>query len=138
MQRTGGGVEIDSVNAPTRCRFRASRFVLVETAINVGGPYMPSYMVLYHGPATPADASHAGWPQWFQGLGDRLVDQGSPMTAGFVVHPDGTAADDAASLNGYSVIRAEDRDEVRALLRDHPFLGGGTGYSIEVFEVPAK
>ena len=99
---------------------------------------MTSFMLLYHGPSTPPDASHEGWPEWFQSLGDRLVDMGSPMTAGFAVRADGTSSDRAASLNGYSIIRAADRDEVRDLLRTHPFLAGGDDYTVEVFEVPAK
>jgi hypothetical protein len=99
---------------------------------------MPSFILLYVGPPTPPDASHEGWPEWFQGLGDRLVDQGSPMTGGFVVRADGSGSDQAASVNGYGIIRAEDRDEVRDLLRTHPFLAGGREYTIEVFEVPAK
>ena len=99
---------------------------------------MTSFMLLYSGPPTAPGASHEGWPEWFQSLGDKLVDKGSPMTAGFVVRGDGTTSDEAASLNGYSVIRAQDRDAVRDLLRTHPFLAAGSEYSIDVFEVPGK
>jgi len=98
---------------------------------------MTSFMLLYSGPPTAPRASHEGWPEWFQSLGDKLVDKGSPMTAGFVVRGDGTTSDEA-SLNGYSVIRAQDRDAVRDLLRTHPFLAAGSEYSIDVFEVPGK
>jgi YCII-related domain-containing protein len=99
---------------------------------------MTSFMLLYNGPPTPPEATHEGWPEWFQSLGDKLVDQGSPMTAGFVVHGDGTTSDKPVSLNGYSIIRAEDQDEVRDLLRTHPFLTAGSEYSIDVFALPAK
>jgi len=99
---------------------------------------MTSFMLLYNGPPTAPGASHEGWPEWFQSLGDTLMDTGSPMTAGFVIRGDGTISDDAASLNGYSIIRAQDRAAVRDLLRTHPFLAAGSEYSIEVFEVPAK
>ena len=34
---------------------------------------MNRFLVLYVGPATPPDASHEGWPEWFAGLGERLV-----------------------------------------------------------------
>jgi hypothetical protein len=84
-----------------------------------------TYMLLYRGPATPPDASHEGWPRWFQRLGDKLVDIGSPMIG------DG-------DLNGFSIVRAEDRDEVAVMIRDHPFLAGGPRYAIDVYEVPAK
>jgi YCII-related domain len=97
-----------------------------------------SLILLYRGPATPPGASHEGWPEWFQRTGDKLVDMGSPMANGFVLHSDGTTTDTAASLNGYSIIRADDRDQALGLLRDHPFLALGREYVIEVFEVPDK
>jgi hypothetical protein len=106
-------------------------------AIDEGARAMRSFILLYHGPPTGPDASHEGWPEWFQGLGDKLLDKGSPMTGGFVVRAGGSTSGSAASLNGYSIVRAADRDEVRELLRDHPFLAGGDEFTVEVFEVPA-
>ena len=99
---------------------------------------MTSFMLLYNGPPTAPDASHEGWPEWFESLGDKLVDRGSPMSAGFVIRGDGTTSDTAPSVNGYSVIRAEDRDAVRDLLRSHPFLAAGGEHRIDVYEVPGK
>lgn len=89
---------------------------------------MTNFMLLYNGPPTPADATHAGWPEWFQSLGDQLVDRGSPMIA----------VDAAAHRNGYSIVEAEDRDAVRDLLRTHPLLAAGSEYRIDVYELPAK
>jgi YCII-related domain len=99
---------------------------------------MRSFILLYQGPATPPGASHEGWPEWFQRAGGNLVDIGSPMSNGFVVYSDGTTTETATSLNGYSIIGAEDRDEALDLVKDHPFLGLGAEYTIEVFEVPNK
>lgn len=99
---------------------------------------MGSFILLYKGPTTPPGASHEGWPEWFQRVGDKLVDLGSPMAGGFVIHSDGTTSDTAVSLNGYSIIRADDRDAVLDVLRDHPFLNAGTERTIEVFDVPRK
>jgi YCII-related domain len=99
---------------------------------------MSSFILLYNGPPTPPGASHEGWPGWFQRAGDKLVDMGSPMTNGFVVHSDGTTTETATSLNGYSIIRAEDRDEALDLVKDHPFLALGDEFTIEAFEVPNK
>ncbi len=99
---------------------------------------MRSFILLYNGPTTPPGASHEGWPEWFESAGDKLVDMGSPMAGGFVIHSDGTTSDTAASFNGYSIIRAEDRDEVLDVVRDHPFLAAGSEYTIEVFDVPRK
>jgi hypothetical protein len=99
---------------------------------------MKSLILLYKGPATPADATHEGWPEWFQSLGDKLVDMGSPMANGFVIRSDGTTAERASSLNGYSVIRVDDEHEALDLVKNHPFLAGGSEYTIEVFDVPRK
>jgi hypothetical protein len=119
-----------------RCPFERPPFVFeTKTRKEIA---MKSFLLLYHGPATPPDASHEGWSEWFQALGDQLVDMGSPMTDRFVARSDGTASDDAASFNGYSLIRASDRDEALAALRGHPFLRGGDDHTIQVFEVPAK
>jgi hypothetical protein len=99
---------------------------------------MPTFILLYDGPPTPPDASHEGWPEWFERMGDQLVDIGSPMLNGFVVQADGRASNDAADINGYSLVRAESREQVIDALRDHPFISGGDEYKIQVFEVPRK
>jgi hypothetical protein len=97
-----------------------------------------SFILLYNGPATTPDATHEGWPEWFQSVGDDLVDLGSPMANGFVVHPDGTTSETPTSLNGYSIVRADDRNDVLERLRSHPLLFEGSPYAVEVFEVPRK
>ena len=93
------------------------------------------YMVFYKGSATPPNASHEGWKTWFSSLGDALVDQGSPIVPhGIVMHNDGSTTESAASLNGYSVISAENKNEALDLIKDHPYLRLGSDYTIEVFE----
>ncbi len=96
------------------------------------------YILLYKGSATPLDASHAGWPEWFDKVGGALADAGSPMMDGRSVHSDGSALSSATSLNGYSIIEADDMDGALKLLRDHPYLSAGDEYTIEVFEIPKK
>lgn len=98
---------------------------------------MKKFILLYKGPATPPGASHEKWPAWFNKLGDKLVDMGSPMDNGLVLHGDGSSSDSAIDLNGYSIIQAENMDDVISLVKDHPFLSPGKGeYSIVIFEVP--
>jgi hypothetical protein len=99
---------------------------------------MRSMILLYEGPKTPPEASHEGWPEWFESVQNNLVDPGSPMASGFVIHSDGTTSETASSLNGYSVVRAEGQDRVVELVKGHPFLALGPEYTIEVFEVPRK
>jgi hypothetical protein len=98
---------------------------------------MKKYMLLYRGPATPTNASHEKWPTWFNKLGDQLVSIGSPMENGFALHRDGSKADSATNLNGYSIIQAENINAVKKLVKDHPYLAQDSDdYSIEIFELP--
>ena len=99
---------------------------------------MKRFLLIYKGPQTPAGASHEGWPEWFSGIGDAVVDAGSPMQNGFVVRADGSLGGDPPYRNGYSIIQADDRGRVLDLLKDHPFLTYGPDYTIEVFEVPRR
>ncbi len=95
------------------------------------------YILFYKGPITSPDASHKGWMKWFADLGDALVDNGSPMTKGFVAHNDESITDIESTtvLNGYSIIRAKDKDEALALIKSHPYLTLGNEYTIEVFSI---
>ena len=99
---------------------------------------MTQFLLLYRGPATPPDASHAGWPQWFAKLGEKLVDLGSPTTNGVVVRSGGQTSGDAAPVNGYSIIAADDRAAALDLVQNHPLLALDGEYTIEVFELPNK
>ena len=96
---------------------------------------MNRFMVLYVGPATPPNASHEGWPAWFDKLGDKLVDKGSPMADGRGLHGDGSTTGSTTHLNGYSIIQAEDRGEALSLLHDHPYLSLGNEYTVEIFDL---
>ena len=96
---------------------------------------MKKYILLYKGPVTPG-ASHAKWPAWFNKLGEHLVNMGSPMKKGFVLHNDGSKDNSATNLNGFSIIQAKDIKAVISLVKDHPFLSLGSEYSVEIFEVP--
>jgi hypothetical protein len=101
---------------------------------------MKRFLLLYKGPPTPPEGvrPHEGWPEWFDRIGEALVDLGSPMANGVVLHADGSTSDDATDLRGYGVIQAEGGSEALDLLRDHPLLALGDEYAIEVFEVPKR
>jgi hypothetical protein len=99
---------------------------------------MKRFLLLYSGPPAPPGSSHEGWPEWFENLGDALVDVGSPMANGVVVNVEGSTSDETLPLRGYSLIQAENRGEALELLGDHPLLALGREYTIEMFEVPKK
>jgi hypothetical protein len=95
---------------------------------------MKRFLLLYGGPL-PSNPTHEGWPEWFEGIGDALVDPGSPMRNGFVLRSDGSTSDGANRPLGYSIIEAEHRGRALELLRDHPLWHSGREYVIEVFEL---
>jgi hypothetical protein len=104
------------------------------------GNTMKKFILLYKGLATPPGASHKEWGSWFKKVGDNLLDTGSGMKNGFVVHSDGSTSKppNTLTLNGYSIVQAEDIDGVISLLKDHPYLSLGSEYSIEIFESPSS
>jgi hypothetical protein len=97
---------------------------------------MTRFILLYVGPPTPPDASHEGWPAWFQKVGDRLADRGSPLKDGFALHGDGSTNPPATRVNGYSIVVVDDKEEVLGLMREHPYLSQGPEYSIEAHVLP--
>lgn len=104
---------------------------------------MPTYLFIYHAPATPADATPADpeqmrevmgqWNAWAEKVGDRMVDFGSPLAGGITVTSDGTS-DSSRDVTGYTLIEAGSMDEVLDLARDHPHLDMPGGCTIEVHE----
>ena len=96
---------------------------------------MKRFLLLYKGPATPPNASHEGWPAWFHKLGGKLVEKGEPLRNGCALDGDGSTSESTTHLNGYSLIQATDIREALSLLRDHPYLSLGDGFTIEVYHV---
>ncbi|HKJ57497.1 MAG TPA: YciI family protein [Nitriliruptoraceae bacterium] len=107
---------------------------------------MPKFVYVYHAPAPPPDAPQPSpeqmaevmeaWNQWAGGLGDRLLDFGTPLAEGVRVTADGTSASDR-DVTGYSIIEADDLDAAVALAADHPHLQMPGGCEIEVHEAQA-
>ena len=98
---------------------------------------MKTFILFYKGPPTPPNASHEKWPDWFRNAGDHLVDRGSPMQNGLILHKDGSTSTPATNLNGYSILQTENLNEALRLIKDHPFLTLGTeDFTVEVFELP--
>jgi hypothetical protein len=70
------------------------------------------------------------------GLAEPRPGGGSPLVNGLALHADGSTGGSATQLNGYSVIQAEDLNEALGLVKDHPYLAQGRGYSIEAYRLP--
>ena len=91
---------------------------------------MTNFLVLYKADATAAEqmanatpeqaqAGMQAWMEWFSKAGDAVVDGGSPLSG------------DDRTISGYSIVQAESREALDALLEGHPHLMVGT---LEVYE----
>ncbi len=100
---------------------------------------MPNYVFAYHGgkkPESPEQgAEHmAKWKAWVGGLGDVMVNPGTPLGMSKTVSSDGVSNDGGSNpLSGYSIVTADSMDAALEIAKGCPFLEmHGT---IEVAEV---
>ena len=91
---------------------------------------MARFLVTYIGGGMPHDPelmaqAQAAFMAWAEQTGPALVDPGAPVHTVATLAA-GTPAEQA-SVDGYSIIEADDVDAAKALLASHPFIGrGGT------------
>ena len=99
---------------------------------------MSNYILAYHGgkkPESPeAGAEHkAEWMAWVGGLGDAMVNPGTPLGKSKTVSSDGVSDDGGSNpLMGYSIVKADSMDAALEIAKGCPFLDMGT---IEVAEM---
>jgi hypothetical protein len=99
---------------------------------------MKKFMLAYYGEPkfeSPAEgAKHmAKWKAWVAGLGDVLVDPGTPLGASKSVSANGVAGRTGAErLLGFSVVKADSLERALELAKGCPFAEHGT---IDVAEV---
>jgi YCII-related domain len=98
---------------------------------------MPKYIIAYRGEpkfeSPQQGAAHmAKWKAWIGGLGDAVVNPGTPLAKGKSISS-GVISDIGANrLNGFSMIMADNLDAALELAKGCPFVDHGT---IEVAEV---
>jgi hypothetical protein len=106
---------------------------------------MGRFVVLYNAPAsareqmasaTPeqAQAGMQAWMTWAGEAGSAIVDLGAPLQPVARIADSGASSDSGSETSGYSVLQADDRAALEALLEKHPHLTM-PGASIEVLEV---
>jgi hypothetical protein len=95
---------------------------------------MPRFLITYRtdmgAPPTPeaSDQMMSAFTDWAGGVGDKMVDPGSPLGPSKVVTSAGESDGQAAGpVTGYSIIDADSLDDAVSAVRSHPFLSrGGT------------
>lgn len=94
---------------------------------------MAKFVFLHHGGNPPADEEArdrmmAAMGEWMQGLGDAIVDSGSPLGS-----PRSIGGDGADPANGYMIIEAADLDAAAEIAAAMPGVEQG-GARIDVHE----
>jgi len=99
---------------------------------------MPEYILAYHGgkkPESPEEgAKHmAKWKAWLGGLGDAVVNPGTPLGKSKIVSSDGVSDGGGSNaLTGFSIVKADSMDAALEMAKGCPFIEIGT---LEVAEV---
>ncbi len=99
---------------------------------------MSNYVFAYHGgkkPESPEEgAKHmAKWEAWVGGLGDAVVNPGTPLGMSKTVSSGGVSDDGGSNpLLGFSIVKADSMDAALEMAKGCPHLEHGT---IEVAEV---
>lgn len=104
---------------------------------------MPNFMIAYHGGSKPATqeegkARMERWKAWIEGLGDSIVNPGTPLPVSKTV-TSGAVQDDTNpdSMNGFAVIKAEDIDAAVIIAKSDPFLETGGRIRVsQMMEMP--
>ena len=105
---------------------------------------MKKFLLLYYSPpeamakmqTASQDEMKAGekqWMDWFDSLGDSLVERGDYFSRG-TNYVDDNKADVSGKVTGYSMIQAESMEKAEEMVSNHPHLGWFEGCSVEVYE----
>lgn len=93
---------------------------------------MPDFVFAYHGGKKP-ESPEAGaklkarWQAWLDGLGDAVVNPGTPVGMSKTVSASGVTDDGGPNpLMGFSIVRAETMEAALEMAKACPFLEMGT------------
>ena len=94
---------------------------------------MNNFLLVYTGGGMPESeeeqaAVMKAWGDWFETLGDHLVDGGNPTgPVAKTINSDGSVVDGPVGTmaTGYSMIKADSYDNALALAKGCPMLDGG-------------
>jgi hypothetical protein len=105
------------------------------------------FLIIYHAPidamtqtanSSPEDMAKgmAMWKAWAKSAGSQLADLGAPLVNGKRLHANGSSTPSSRDVTGYSLLNADDWEEVVDLLSGHPHISGWhPEATIEVHEI---
>lgn len=85
---------------------------------------MKKFVMFHFGFENPTPEIMGAWSKWFESIGDKIVDPGSPLGPGKEISRSGTKDLPLGleSLTGYTVIRAESMDEAEKIAKTCPII----------------
>jgi len=92
---------------------------------------MKKFIIFHYGYENPTPEIMGAWSKWFESIGDKMVDPGSPLGPGKEISPSGTKELPLVleSLTGYTVINAKSLDEAEKIAKGCPMIT-----SVQVYE----
>ena len=94
---------------------------------------MANFMIAYYGGNQPSSekegmAQMNKWKAWVEGLGDTIVNPGTPLPVSKIVTSSSVEDDkDPNSMKGFAVVKAESIEAAIEIAKSDPFLeNGGT------------
>ena len=94
---------------------------------------MANFMIAYHGGKKPSSkeegmAQMNKWKAWVEGLGEAIVNPGTPLMGTKIVTSSNVLDDnDPNSMKGFAVVKAESVEAAIEIAKSDPFLeNGGT------------
>ena len=104
---------------------------------------MTNFMIAYYGGTQPSSkeegmAQMNKWKAWVDGLGDAIVNPGTPLPDSKIITSTGVADDtDPNSMKGFAVVKAASMEAAIAIAQSDPFLdNGGTIRVSQMMEMP--
>ena len=103
---------------------------------------MPNFMIAYHGGNEPGSqeegmAQMEKWTAWIKGLGETIVNPGTPLPVSKIVTSSSVQDDhDPNSMKGFAVVKADSMAAAVEIAQSDPFLAnGGTIRVSEMMEM---
>jgi hypothetical protein len=92
---------------------------------------MKKFVIFHFGFEMPTPEIMDAWSKWFESIGDKIVDPGSPLGPGREITSKGTKELPVGkeSLTGYTVINAKDLEEAEKIAKGCPMIT-----SVRVYE----
>lgn len=92
---------------------------------------MKKFVIFHYGYENPTPEIMGAWSKWFESIGEKIVDPGSPLGPGKEISRSGTKDLPLGleSLTGYTIIRAESMGEAEKIAKDCPMIT-----SIRIYE----